>query len=95
MNPEDVYPINCVNNPTMEIITSYMTAIGQEQEEDGPMEESDYNPLMEIISQKDTEISDLQDQVNELQLQVHQLEYEKERLEDAITDIESAIRKVA
>lgn len=67
----------------------------ENMEESTPMEESDYNPLMELISQKDTEISDLQDQVNELLLQVQQLEYEKERLEDAITDIESAIRKVA
>lgn len=63
-----------------------------EQEENEEMEESDYNPLLELISDKDVEIEELTTQVNELHLQNQQLQLEKERLEDAINDIQLALR---
>lgn len=63
-----------------------------EHEENEEMEESDYNPLLELISDKETEIEDLTTQVNELHLQNQQLQLEKERLEDAINDIQLALR---
>lgn len=63
------------------------------------MEESDYNPLRELISQKQDEVDDLTDkvsdltaQVNELHLENQQLQLEKERLEDAVNDIQLALR---
>ena len=67
------------------------------EEED--MEESDYNPLRELIAQKQDEIDDLTDKVSDLTTQVDdltaqnsQLELEKERLEDAIHDIQLALK---
>lgn len=65
------------------------------------MEESDYNPLREVISQQQTEIEDLTDQVSDLTTQLQELigqneslEVQKERLEDALTDIQAALRTV-
>jgi septal ring factor EnvC (AmiA/AmiB activator) len=67
------------------------------EEDEENMSESDYNPVVELLNQKEDEVEELQAQVEELQHELDKLkeefttlEYNSDKMRDALSDIRSA-----
>lgn len=67
-------------------------------EDDETMQESDYNPLLELIQNKDDEINDLKNEIADLEHKIEKLQVDYELAQDKgaeLYDIISELRAVA